>query len=85
MGESPRIDDQDIRLCSLLLNMINNGPFVVGLKKAQGMACVFRFSLQPLIDLRQGGCPIYPRLSGAQEIEVWAMNDQNVSHVLFSS
>jgi hypothetical protein len=31
--------------------MIDNFPFVVGLKKAQGMTCLLSFSLQPLVDL----------------------------------
>ncbi|MNT98927.1 hypothetical protein D3C72_2416380 [compost metagenome] len=52
----------------------------VGLQALQRVPGGLRLGLQGLVDLRQRGVPIHPRLACAEQVEVGAMQDQQFRH-----
>lgn len=78
VGQRPGIDHDAIRPFARLLDGIDDLPFVVRLQDAGLRAQSSGFGLDPEIDLIEGLPAVQLRLPPAEQIEVGAVQDQNL-------
>ncbi len=76
MSVGPGIEDQNIGALRRLLNPVNQFAFRIGLAKSD--LCVWRSILHTLVDILQRLIAIYLRLTRAEQVEIWAVQDKNL-------
>ncbi|MNN21224.1 hypothetical protein D3C81_1345360 [compost metagenome] len=81
MGERRRVDqDESGSIATRDLHAIHQHMLGVGLQVLDLMPCLLRLCCQCRVDLRQRGVAIDIRLTGAQQVQIGAMEDQQFCH-----
>lgn len=77
MGERPCVDDQSVEAADGPLDGVDDGAFVIRLKRLQGCS-VRRGASTPLsLEVCKSGCAIDMRFSGSEKVEIWAIDDED--------
>ena len=78
MGERSGVDQNPVHLAAGLMDPIDEGSLVVALKATELDAQRLRFCAQPLLDGIEGVGAVEPRLTLSQQIEVGAVQQQQM-------
>ena len=78
MRQRTGIDQNSLGLAHGLMNAVDQGPFEIALEAIQNGSSLLRFSTQPCLDAGEGVVAIDPRLPLAQQIEIGAVQQQQM-------
>jgi hypothetical protein len=73
MSISGRIDDQDIRLWTVLLQVIDQFASMIRLKNFHLVSVLARMFAEQLINRRQRGLTVYLAFPLSQKIQIWTV------------
>ena len=74
VGKAPGIDDDSGHVIAALLNHVDDGAFVIGLKALDLDADLFALFSQGVVDLRQSDATVDVGFTGAKQVQVRPMN-----------
>jgi hypothetical protein len=75
--ETARVDDDELGLATGVVDSVDDGTFMVGLKVLDFDSQVFALRFGGSHDIGKRGAAVHLRLSCAQEVEVGAVNEED--------
>ena len=78
MCQSARVDDDGIDFSTRFMDAVNYSPFVVGLECGEGDVEGGGLRFGGRLDVGKCRVSIYVRFTGAEEVQVWAVDEEDV-------
>lgn len=71
------VDDDAVDVAAGGLDAVHDCAFVVGLEGIEGAAVFDGDGAAVVFDVGQGGVPVDVRFAGAEEVEVWTVDEED--------